>query len=81
MVAPFELLNILILGGLTHLTRPLLCYLVHLQEGPKIKHIRIVDKYLVHGQTSTTYIDPDTEAALKDERVEYRQANLNIAGE
>ena len=74
--------NVLILGGLTHLARPLLSYLVGLKdEEPSVKQIRVVDKYLVHGQASTTYMDPETLAALKDGRVEYKQMNLNIPSE
>lgn len=79
MSTSLESVNILILGGLTHLARPLLHYLVKLNEGPKVKLVRVVDKFLVAGKASSTYIDPDTEAALEDSRIEYRQANLNIA--
>lgn len=58
-------LNILILGGLTHLSRALLVWLIaddkhssreaHL-NGAAIKHVRIVDKFLVlqDPPTSTT---------------------------
>lgn len=74
----------LILGGTTHLSRPLLKWLLDAsqdaaRDGVKVKHIRLADKYLVSNGTSTTYIDPDAWTALKDSRVEYRQVNLNNA--
>ena len=75
-----EAVNVLILGGLTHLARPLLRHLVTLDGTPRVKLIRMVDKFLIAGKASSTYVDPDTEEALQDARVEYRQANLNIAG-
>lgn len=76
--------SILILGGTTHLSRPLLKWLLDPghdadRADVAIKHIRLADKYLILDGTSTTYIDPDTWKALKDPRVEYRQVNLNLA--
>lgn len=76
--------SVLILGGTTHLSRPLLKWLLDPSNDAdranvKIKHIRLADKYLVSNGTSTTYIEPDTWTALKDPRVEYRQVNLNLA--
>ncbi|CDS01856.1 hypothetical protein, partial [Sporisorium scitamineum] len=76
--------SVLILGGMPHLSRPLLKWLLDSTHdaqrgGVKIKHIRIADKYLFSETAYTTYIDPDTWTALKDPRVEYRQVNLKIA--
>lgn len=77
-------LSVLVLGGTTHLSRPLLKWLLDPahdveRSNVKIKHIRLADKYLVSNGTSSTYIDPDTWKALDDPRAEYRQANLNLA--
>ncbi|KAN0061093.1 hypothetical protein ACQY0O_006828 [Thecaphora frezii] len=77
-------IDVLILGGLVHLARPFLCFLIGADKdaawkGPKIRHVRIADKFLVASSASTTYIDPDTLEVLKDPRVEYRQINLNVA--
>ncbi|EPQ28426.1 uncharacterized protein PFL1_04252 [Pseudozyma flocculosa PF-1] len=76
--------SVLILGGLVHLARPLVCFLVNSDKdpawsGPRISHIRIADKFLVAPGASTTHVDPETMQALEDPRVEYRQVNLNIA--
>ena len=76
--------SVLILGGTTHLSRPLLKWLFDPahdadRSGVKIKHVRLADKFLVSNGTSTTYIEPDIWTTLKDPRVEYRQVNLNIA--
>ncbi|SNX82556.1 uncharacterized protein MEPE_01262 [Melanopsichium pennsylvanicum] len=77
-------LSILILGGTERLSRPLLKWLLDpahdvVRANVKIKHVRLVDKYLVSNRTSTTYIEPDTWSALEDPRAEYRQVNLNLA--
>jgi hypothetical protein len=74
-------INVLILDGLPHLGRPLLQHLVGLDETHAIKYIRVVGKCLISGSNSTIYIDPDTFKALEDPRVEYKQANLENAGE
>ncbi|GAK63076.1 NAD-P-binding protein [Moesziomyces antarcticus] len=77
-------ISVLILGGTTHLSRPLLKWLLDpaqdaARSSVEIKHIRLADKFLISNGTSTTYIEPDTWEALKDPRVEYRQVNLNLA--
>ena len=77
-------ISVLILGGTTHLSRPLLKWLLDpaqdaARSNVEIKHIRLADKFLASNGTSTTYIEPDTWEALKDPRVEYRQVNLNLA--
>lgn len=76
-----EQVNVLILGGLTHVGRALLHFLVTElpQSKSRIGHIRMVDKYLLAEKASTIYVDPDTIKAVKDDRVEYKQANLNIS--
>ncbi|PWN44183.1 hypothetical protein IE81DRAFT_321582 [Ceraceosorus guamensis] len=74
--------NVLILGGVTHLARPLLAWLLSDEParlgGPTVKHVRMVDKFLIAKEGSSTFVDPPTIAAISDARVEYQQANLNI---
>lgn len=75
--------SILILGGTVHLSRPFLKWLLAASaaptwEGPAVSHIRLADKFLIAGAASSTFIDPDSLAALNDARVEYKQANLNV---
>ncbi|UZJ57494.1 hypothetical protein CBS101457_006814 [Exobasidium rhododendri] len=77
MTSPIEPINVLIVGGLSHLGRPLLSYLVNLDHSSGIKYIRMVGKGLILGKSSTIYLDPDTFKALEDPRVEYRQVNLD----
>lgn len=48
--------NVLILGGLVHVGRALLCHLINLSasgDQPSIAHVRFVDKYLVARDAST----------------------------
>ena len=68
--------NVLILGGMSHVGRSLVHFL--LNELTAIGHIRIVDKYLVTETARTIYVEPDMLKAIKDGQVEYKQANLNI---
>jgi nucleoside-diphosphate-sugar epimerase len=72
-----EGVNVLILGGLTHLGRPLLCFLAAKGE---VKHVRLADKFLVAGSTTSTYVDPETLNVLGNvAKVEYCQANLTVS--
>jgi len=67
-----------------HLARPLLWFLAedppasstNVRQGPAIKHIRVVDKFIVSESGSSLWVDPRTHAALRDPRCEYQQANL-----
>lgn len=74
--------SVLILGGTVHVSRPFLKWLLTASaaptwEGPVITHIRLVDKFLIAGAATSTFVDPDSLEAYRDARVEYRQANLN----
>ncbi|CAO1614549.1 unnamed protein product [Sympodiomycopsis kandeliae] len=78
--------NVLILGGLTHVARPLIHYLTDskLWEGDdkrpdNVKHIRVVDRYLVRPGSTTTWVDPVvTEILATKSNVEYLQRNLSL---
>ncbi|KAK0553931.1 hypothetical protein OC846_002328 [Tilletia horrida] len=75
--------SVLICGGMQHLARPLLWFLAEdapstsaTRAGPSIKHVRIVDKFIVSEAGSSLWVDPRTHQALRDPRFEYKQANL-----
>lgn len=75
-----EQVNVLILGGMAHVGRAFVFFLLNdlPESSTKIGHIRIVDKYLVTDTARTIYVEPDMLKAIQDGRVEYKQANLNI---
>lgn len=61
-----EEVNVLILGGLTHLARPLLTFLVNRSpdEKPRVAKIRVADKHLLAGQTRTTWVERNAQILL-----------------
>ncbi|PPQ86881.1 hypothetical protein CVT25_012600 [Psilocybe cyanescens] len=68
----------LIFGGLNTCSRALAAFLVPVDGESKVSLLRIVDKYSVH--PATTYIGPEFTKVLENPEVEYRQANLTVAG-
>ncbi|KAK0527684.1 hypothetical protein OC842_004778 [Tilletia horrida] len=78
-----DAVSVLICGGMQHLARPLLWFLAEDKDatttrrtGPQIKHVRMVDKFIVSQAGSSLWIDPRTLKTLQDPRFDYKQVNL-----
>jgi len=68
--------NVLILGGLNTVARPLAAFLVPLKGDRLVGHLRIVDKFSV--APATTYLGAEFRKVLGQSDVEYKQANLTV---
>ncbi|EJT98406.1 hypothetical protein DACRYDRAFT_24484 [Dacryopinax primogenitus] len=68
--------NVLIVGGLTSVSRQFAQSLFPPNGPPLVEYLRIVDKYMV--QPPTTYVGPDFPRLVNRPDVEYSQNNLTM---
>ncbi|CAO1637998.1 unnamed protein product [Parajaminaea phylloscopi] len=71
--------NVLILGGLIHLARPLARFLLSATSPLPVNFVRIADKHYVSAEGSTVYLDPYfLDLLAHDGRLSVVQRNLEV---
>lgn len=74
MTVAEEVQNVLILGGIATLARPLALYLLD-PNSPRASYVKIADRFSV--SPPSTYLDRPFSELLATDKLEYQQINLS----